>query len=125
MNKSPPGSRNERWREASETELLPTAFANCANAAGLPVSSAITIIDTLHPIWEGRVFLWRNDGVEEEPTFEYGSTRQGEAAERWKRSAFYHFWRPAETRCAGASASANPRTFRLDEFHEQGRHTDY
>ena len=74
---------------ASETELL-HGFCERANAAGLPVSSAITIIDTLHPIWEGRVFLWRNDGVEEEPTFEYASTRQGEAAERWKRSAFYH-----------------------------------
>ena len=94
---------------ASETELL-HGFCDRANAAGLPVSSAVAIIDTLHPIWEGRVFLWRNDGVEEEPTFEYGSTRQGEAAERWKRSAFYHCWRPARTRCAGASASATQRT---------------
>jgi adenylate cyclase len=35
---------------ASETELL-HGLCERANAAGLPVSSAIAIIDTLHPIW--------------------------------------------------------------------------
>ena len=74
---------------ASETELL-HGFCERANSVGLPISSAITIVDTLHPIWEGRVFLWRNDGVEEEPTMEYGSTREGEAAELWKSTGFYH-----------------------------------
>ncbi len=58
---------------ASETELL-HGLCERANAAGLPVSSAITIIDTLHPIWEGRVFLWRNDGVEEEPIRDQASS---------------------------------------------------
>ena len=109
---------------ASETELL-HGFCERANAAGLPVSSAITIIDTLHPIWEGRVFLWRNDGVEEEPTFEYGSTRQGEAAERWKRSAFYHLLETGGNEVRRRIGFGEPADFSgLDELHEQG-HTDY
>ena len=109
---------------ASETELL-HGFCERANAAGLPVSSAITIIDTLHPIWEGRVFLWRNDGVEEEPTFEYGSTRQGEAAERWKRSAFYHLLETGGNEVRRRIGFGEPADFAgLDELHEQG-HTDY
>ena len=109
---------------ASETELL-HGFCERANAAGLHVSSAITIIDTLHPIWEGRVFLWRNDGVEEEPTFEYGSTRQGEAAERWKRSAFYHLLETGGDEVRRRIGFGEPADFvGLDELKERG-HTDY
>ncbi len=109
---------------ASETELL-HGFCERANAAGLPVSSAITIIDTLHPIWEGRVFLWRNDGVEEEPTFEYESTRQGESAERWKRSAFYHLLETGGDEVRRRIGFDEPADFiGLDELKEHG-HTDY
>ena len=71
---------------ASETELL-HGFCQRASTAGLPVSSAVAVVDTLHPIWEGRAFLWRNDGVEEEPTIEYGSSREGEETKRWKSTA--------------------------------------
>jgi adenylate cyclase len=109
---------------ASETELL-HGLCERANAAGLPVSSAIAIIDTLHPVWEGRVFLWRNDGVEEEPTFEYSSTRQGEAVERWKRSAFYHLLETGADEVRRRIGFGDPADFaELDELKEQG-HTDY
>ena len=109
---------------ASETELL-HGFCERVNAASLPVSSAIAVIDTLHPIWEGRVFLWRNDGVEEEPTFEYGSTREGEAAERWRRSAFYHLLETGGDEVRRRIGFGEPADFSgLDELKEQG-HTDY
>ncbi len=122
---------------ASETELL-HGFCERVNAVGLPVSSAIAIIDTLHPIWEGRVFLWRNDGlhhggsqpafsrvVEEESTIEYGSTREGEVAERWKRSAFYHLLETGGDEVRRRIGFGEPTDFGgLDELKEQG-HTDY
>jgi adenylate cyclase len=46
----------------SETDLLHGFCERCCKA-GIDLSRAITIIDTLHPIYEGRAFRWRNDGV--------------------------------------------------------------
>jgi adenylate cyclase len=109
---------------ASETELL-HGFCERANVAGLPVASAIAVVDTLHPIWEGRVFLWRNDGVEEETTMEYGSTREGEAAERWKRTGFYHLLETGTEEVRRRIGFSDPTDFYgLDQLKEQG-HTDY
>ena len=73
----------------SEHDLLHGFCARC-HAIALPVSRAMTIIDTLHPVYEGRVFRWRNDGVAEEPIVEYGRTNEGEAATSWQQSVFYH-----------------------------------
>ena len=50
---------------ASEIELL-HEFCERSVAAGLALSSAMAVIDTLHPIWEGRAFLWSSDGTEGE-----------------------------------------------------------
>ena len=109
---------------ASETELL-HGFCERANRAGLPVSSAVAVVDTLHPIWEGRAFLWRNDGVEEEPTMEYGSTREGEAAERWRRTGFYHLLETGAEEVRRRIGFGAPTDFyTLDKLKEQG-HTDY
>ena len=74
---------------ASEIELL-HEFCERSVAAGLALSSAMAVIDTLHPIWEGRAFLWSSDGTEGKSAVEYGSSGVGENAERWERSAFYH-----------------------------------
>jgi hypothetical protein len=51
---------------ASEIELL-HEFCERSVAAGLALSSAMAVIDTLHPIWEGRAFLWSSDGTEQNP----------------------------------------------------------
>src|SRR5688500_11393093 len=40
---------------------LVSGFCERAVAAGLPVSRALAIIDTLHPVYEGRVFRWGHD----------------------------------------------------------------
>ncbi len=74
---------------ASEKTLLDGCCERCRDA-GLEISRAVAIIDTLHPIYEGRAFRWRNDGVEEEAVVEYRPTNVGEAAENWRRSAFFH-----------------------------------
>ena len=74
---------------AGETETAMMAgFCERAVAAGLPLASGLMIIDTLHPIHEGRAVRWnRAKGTTE--LLEYGRTNEGEAAERWRASPFY------------------------------------
>src|SRR5271166_6078560 len=76
-------------RGMTEIELL-QQFCERSVRAGLNLSRAAVIIDTLHPIYEGRAFRWRNDGVEESSLFEYGRTNEGEAAVNWHQTVFYH-----------------------------------
>src|SRR5262245_38969722 len=74
---------------AQETDLL-REFCEKCNAAELPITRALAIIDTLHPVHEGTVFRWRNDNVEEEAAMQYGRTTEGAAAATWQTSPFYH-----------------------------------
>jgi adenylate cyclase len=54
---------------------LVAELCNRAVAAGMPLARATVIVDTLHPIYEGRVFRWARDTREATVT-EYGrSTR--------------------------------------------------
>jgi len=96
----------------SESALL-DGFCRRSIAAGLPLARAAVIIDTLHPVHEGRGFRWRRDageaqtgggdaalwgslhwhpgaGQTQTEIVEYGPTSEGEAAETWRRSVFFH-----------------------------------
>lgn len=74
---------------ASEEELL-RDFCLGAVVAGLGLSHATLIVDTLHPVHEGHVFHWRDRSPDEIAIREYGRTnRGGEAEESWRRSPFY------------------------------------
>jgi adenylate cyclase len=74
----------------SETEIV-DGFCRRAIDAGLPLARGMVIIDTLHPVHEGRVFRWRSEGEAGHiEALEYGPTDAGEAAENWRRSPF--FW---------------------------------
>jgi adenylate cyclase len=70
----------------SETVLL-GGFCERAVAFGMPLARAMVIIDTLHPIYEGRMFGWNAADGETEQR-EYGPTNEGEALERWRNSPF-------------------------------------
>ena len=74
---------------AQETDLL-IKFCEKCKAAGLPLTRALVVIDTLHPVHEGTVFRWSDDNVEENAATQYGRTNEGEAAASWQRSPFYH-----------------------------------
>jgi hypothetical protein len=78
----------------AETTLL-SGFCERAVAAGIPLAKASLIVDTLHPIHEGRVFRWQL-GEHESTLQEYGRTTEGEATESWHRSPFYYLWRSGE-----------------------------
>jgi len=109
---------------ASEKVLLHGFCERCCRA-GLDLSRAAVIIDTLHPIYEGRVFRWRNDGVEESSIFEYGRTNEGEAAENWRRSAFYHLLTTGADEMRRRFCDGDPAEFyTLDTMKAEGQ-TDY
>jgi len=73
----------------TESELM-TGFCRRLADAGLPLARAMVILDTLHPIYEGRVFRWRADAPDATEVVDYGRTNEGEAAESWRRSPFYY-----------------------------------
>jgi adenylate cyclase len=74
----------------SELDLL-HAFCLGLAAAGLPLTRGLVVIDTLHPVHEGRAFRWWRDEAEMAPIVEYGRTSEGgEHADNWRRSPFRH-----------------------------------
>jgi adenylate cyclase len=76
----------------TETALL-TGFCERALALGLPVARATALIDTLHPVYEGRMFTWQRDKQLATLT-EYG--RGADVSEHWRRSPFYHLLQSGE-----------------------------
>ena len=68
-----------------ETATL-TGFCERALALGLPIARANVVIDTLHPIYEGRAFTWTQKRKETRLT-EFG--RSDERLDLWERSPFY------------------------------------
>ena len=68
-----------------ETATL-TGFCERALALGLPLARANVVIDTLHPIYEGRAFTWTQKSKETHLT-EFG--RSDERLDLWERSPFY------------------------------------
>lgn len=74
--------------EGRQETALVDGFCSRAAAGGLPLARAMLLVDTLHPIHEGRAFRWERDKPEATLT-EYGRTAEGEAAERWRTSPLY------------------------------------
>ncbi|HLX99519.1 MAG TPA: adenylate/guanylate cyclase domain-containing protein [Roseiarcus sp.] len=79
----------------SEIALV-EGFCSRAVAGGLPLARALILIDTLHPIHEGRAFRWEREKPEATLT-EYGRTAEGEAAERWRTSPLYRLFTSGES----------------------------
>ena len=89
-----------------ETDLV-SEFCDRCVAAGLPLARALVLIDTLHPVYEGRLFRWGDSS--EAPLLEYGRTsldalaasgsdpQHVEAAERWRRSPFFSMLQTGES----------------------------
>jgi adenylate cyclase len=72
---------------ADETAFL-ADLCTRARAAGLTLARAIVFVDTLHPIYEGRVFRW-HDEQGPMPAVDYPPTK-GEILARWQQSPFFH-----------------------------------
>lgn len=104
---------------ASESLLLGGFCAACRDA-GLPLDRSLALIDTLHPVHEGRAFRWDSQQVVE-PEFEYGPSSSGDAFENWKRSAFYYLWAGKESEVRRRIGRGDPTDFAmLDDMRNSG-----
>src|SRR5450631_1976830 len=72
-----------------ENDLL-RGFCERCRAGGIDLSRGLVFIDTLHPIFEGRGFRWNDSETNQPESFEYRSTSEGQSAQNWRRSTFYH-----------------------------------
>jgi adenylate cyclase len=110
---------------AAETDLL-RGFCERLVAEGILVARANVIIDTLHPIHEGRAFRWRRDQAELDPVVEYGRTDvEGTAAENWRRSTYYHLHSTGKDMLRRRIGPDHPADFAvLEELASEGQ-TDY
>ena len=107
----------------TETALV-EGFCNRAVAGGLPLARAMVLIDTLHPIHEGRAFRWEREKPEATLT-EYGRTLEGEAAERWRTSPLYRLFMSDESLLRlRVTAEAEAEFPSFAEFRE-AKFTDY
>lgn len=107
-----------------EIELLREFCARC-RASGLPIARGLAFIDTLHPVYEGRIFRWRDDGQEEEPVREYGRSDQGAAAESWQASPFFHLLQTGGEELRRRIAFGDPADFTIVQEMKDSGHTDY
>ncbi len=103
-----------------ETELL-SGLCRRAVVAGLAVDRALMIIDTLHPILEGRAFRWRADAPDQARLVEYGPTNVGEAHQNWLRSPFYRLIETGELMIRCRLLSERPSEFpTVEEARAEG-----
>ncbi len=109
---------------ASETDLVDGFCARCL-AAGIRLERANTFVDTLHPIYEGRVFLWRREGEVDKPIIEYRSSQQGESAENWRNSTFFHLLQIGEAEMRERLTNIDTSPFRQLVTLKQEGCTDY
>jgi adenylate cyclase len=108
----------------TESELM-AGFCQRIVDAGVLLARAIVILDTLHPIYEGRAFRWRADAQEAVEVLDYGRTNEGEAAELWRRSPFFHLLQTGGTEMRRCLAAGDPADFpAIAQARDEGA-TDY
>jgi len=108
----------------TERELMP-GFCRRIVEAGVPLARAIVVLDTLHPIYEGRAFRWRVDAPDAVEVLDYGRTNEGEAAELWQRSPFFHLLQSGGNEMRRRLAAGDPADFpSIAQARDEGA-TDY
>jgi adenylate cyclase len=108
----------------TESELM-AGFCRRLAAGGVPLARALVVLDTLHPIYEGRAFRWRADVSETIEVLDYGRTNEGEAAELWRRSPFFHLLQTGGTEMRRCLAAGDPADFpAIAQARDEGA-TDY
>lgn len=118
---------------------LASGFCERAVAAGLPISRALMLIDTLHPVYEGRVIRW---GYEpSQPVVqEYGRTHlpgggadlhlssdveQTEMVARWRASPFFRMLQTGESLLRRRLTTESEAEFPVLRDYREAGMTDY
>jgi adenylate cyclase len=105
----------------SETAIL-AGFCEREVARGLPLARALVLIDTLHPIYEGRAFRWTRAQKETTLT-EYG--RSDEDLSRWQRSPFFRLEESGESLLLRRLSAATEGEFSIFPELRAAGMTDY
>ena len=108
----------------AEEDLL-REFCEKCRAAGLPLSRGLALIDTLHPVHEGRVFRWRDDASNDPAMVEYGRSDQGEGAVAWQSSPFFHLLQTGEEELRRRIGFGDAADFPAIQEMKDAGHTDY
>lgn len=107
-----------------ETSLMQGFCRRCVDA-GLEMSAGTAIIDTLHPVYEGRVFHWTRDTPDDTRVTEYLPTAASDNEESWRRSPFYCLLQSGEDELRRRLELGETAGFPiLDELMQRGE-TDY
>lgn len=107
-----------------ETNLMQGFCRRCVDA-GLEMSAGTAIIDTLHPVYEGRVFHWTRDTPDDTRVTEYLPTAASDNEESWRRSPFYYLLQSGEDELRRRLELGETAGFPiLDELMQRGE-TDY
>jgi adenylate cyclase len=107
-----------------ESELM-AGFCTRLTAGGVPLARSMVILDTLHPVYEGRVFRWSADLPDAVEAIDYGRTDSGEAAENWRQSPFFHLLQSGEEAMRRRLTPGLPVEFAsMAQFRDAGM-TDY
>ena len=69
----------------AESAIL-SGVCECLLTCGVPLARANVVIDTLHPVYQGRAFTWKREKMDTMLS-EFGRSDEGE--DRWERSPFY------------------------------------
>lgn len=108
----------------SEVALLHGFCEHCLDA-GLELSRGMALIDTLHPVHEGRVFYWDRDKAVAAPVVEYGPTDPGRTAGGWQDSPFFHLLQSGDSELRLRLESGETTGFPIiDQLQQEGQ-TDY
>jgi adenylate cyclase len=109
----------------AEPQLL-DEFCQRLVHSGLPLVRAVAIVDTLHPIYKGRVFRWWRGQPEKSALIEFGRASEAdEAAEHWRQSPFHHLEQTGGSALRRNLARGDPAEFPMvQELRDKG-HTDY
>jgi len=99
-------------------------FCERLTALGLPLARATVIVDTLHPIYEGRAFNWLRDEPEAQ-VVEYGRSNEGELAERWRSSPLYRLVHSGERLLRARLTPEADSAFPVFAEHRAAGFTDY
>jgi len=112
--------------DGADEATLVRQFSQRCIAAGCLLSRGLVIVDTLHPLYEGRAVVWEGDPESNFRENEFQPIRNDEQAwEGWQRSPFFHMLRDGQTymRCRlmdGETAGYAS----IEELREAGE-TDY
>jgi adenylate cyclase len=108
----------------AETELM-AGFCRRLASAGVPLAQALVILDTLHPVYEGRAFRWRAERPETVEAVDYGRTDSGEAAANWRQSVFFQLLESGQEGLRRRLSAGDPAEFSsLAQARDAGM-TDY